>query len=210
MRFFVAIWRLRITFPQKDIILHADDLNSAFRRILYSPEMATLFAYVFGDFLIIPVGQVFGSRSAPSFFSLESNIRADLATTGNLTAEYPIQDLAATIQLPDPPEAHGLSPAIADAKNPPLSKEEQENYNTTSFVDDNGVCATRETIVAALHQSLVSAYIVFGWPGTDRRGSCIAADKWDIAATFIVLFLGYFINSRTMMVTWPLYKREFS
>jgi hypothetical protein len=208
MRFFVAIWRLRITFPQKDIILHADDLNSAFRRILYSPEMATLFAYVFGEFLIIPVGQVFGSRSAPSFFSLESDIRADLATTGNLTEAYPIQDMAATIQLPDPPEVTDLSPAIADAKNPPLSEEEQDNYNNASFVDDNGICATRDTIVAALHQSLVSAYLVFGWPGTDRRGSCIAADKWDIAASFIVLFLGYYINSRTMMVTWPLYKRE--
>jgi hypothetical protein len=36
----------------------------------------------------------------------------------------------------------------------------------------------------------------------------MAADKWDIQAIHIVLFLGYYINSRTLTVTWPFYKRE--
>jgi hypothetical protein len=36
-RFFVMIWRLRITFPTLDILMHADDIDAAFRRILYSP-----------------------------------------------------------------------------------------------------------------------------------------------------------------------------
>jgi hypothetical protein len=208
MRFLTAIWRYRITHPESDLLLHADDLDSAFRRILYSPEMAILFAYVFGNFLIIPVGQVFGSRSAPSFFSLESDIRADLATTGTLVEHYPIEKLAQTIILPPPPEAGDLTPAVADAKNPPLSLNEQASYHNASFVDDNGVCATSEKIVDALHQSLVAAFILFGWPSQDRRSSCMAADKWEIYANHVVLFLGYFINSRTLLVTWPLYKRE--
>jgi hypothetical protein len=59
MQFLVAIWRLRITYPFMDILLHADDLKLACRLILYSPEMAVLFLYVFGQFLIIPVGQVY-------------------------------------------------------------------------------------------------------------------------------------------------------
>jgi hypothetical protein len=207
LRFLVAIWRLRITYPLEDIPLHADDLDSAFRRILYSPEMAILFAYVFGQFLIIPVGQVFGSRSAPSFFSLESDIRADLATTGNLTDDYPLHAMATNIILSPPPEPGDLTPAVADAENSPLSPTEKASFHNASFVDDNGVCATRSNIVPALHQSLVAAFILFGWPGEDRRNSCMAADKWDIYATHIVLFLGYYINSRTLTVTWPLYKR---
>jgi hypothetical protein len=81
---------LRITYPFIDILLHADDVKSAFRRILYSSEMAVLFAHLFGQYLIIPVGQVFGSRSAPSFFNLASDIRADLATTGTLKENYPL------------------------------------------------------------------------------------------------------------------------
>ena len=63
-------------------------------------------------------------------------------------------------------------------------------------------------MVKALHQSLVSAFILFGWPGQDRRNSCMSAEKWEPTASFIVLFLGYLINSRTMVVTWPLYKRQ--
>ena len=204
----MAIWRYRITHPESDLLLHADDLDSAFRRILYSPEMAILFAYVFGIYLIIPVGQVFGLRSAPSFFSLESDIRADLATTGTLVEHYPLERMATDIKLPPPPKAKELYPAVGDAHHGPLTLNETASFHNASFMDDNGICATRERIVEALHQSLVAAFILFGWPSDDRHSSCMAADKWEIYASHIVLFLGYFINSRTMMVTWPLYKRE--
>jgi hypothetical protein len=47
-----------------------DNIDAAFRHILYAPDMAVLFAYMFGKFLIIPMGQVFGSHSAPSFSAL--------------------------------------------------------------------------------------------------------------------------------------------
>jgi hypothetical protein len=151
---------------------------------------------------------VFGSRSAPSFFSLASDIRANLATTGTLVKNYPLETLAATIELPAPPKQEDLVPAIADRIHQPYTEEEQATYINATFVDDNGICAIRDRIVSALHQSLVSAFILFGWPAQDRRNSCIAPDKWDPMATFIVLFLGYKIDSWNMIITWPLYKRQ--
>ena len=36
----------------------------------------------------------------------------------------------------------------------------------------------------------------------------MAEAKWHNIASYIVLFLGYSINSPTMQVTWPLYKRQ--
>jgi hypothetical protein len=81
MRFLIQLWRMRLSCPLTDILQHSDDIDSAFRRILYHPDLAIAFAYVFSNFLIIPVGQVFGSRSAPSFFSLTSDLRAYIATT---------------------------------------------------------------------------------------------------------------------------------
>ena len=152
--------------------------------------MAILFAYVFGPYLIIPVGQVFGSRSAPSFFSLASDIRADLATTGTLVENFALHPQARDIEIPLPPTPGELTPAIADALNPPLSADEQQTYHNASFVDDNGICATRDRIVSALQQSLVAAFILFGWPWQDRRNSCMAADKWANVASYLVLFLG--------------------
>jgi hypothetical protein len=134
MRFFILIWRIQITFPDFDILLHAADIEAAFRRILYSPERAILFAYGFGPFLIIPVGQVFGARSAPSFFSLASDIRADLATTGTLVENFELHPQARDIEIPPPPKPDKLTPAIADELNPPLSAEEQQTYHNASFV----------------------------------------------------------------------------
>ena len=78
-RFLLQIWCMRQAEPLLDILLHCDDLDAAFRRVLYHPDLAVVFAYIFLDFLIIPVGQVFGSRSAPSYFSLMSDIRAEVA-----------------------------------------------------------------------------------------------------------------------------------
>ncbi len=170
--------------------------------------MAILFAYIFGPYLIIPVGQVFGSRSAPSFFSLTSDIRADLATTGSLVDNYDLHHQATNIGIPPPPDPRDLTPAIADDLNLPLDAAEQENYHNATFVDDNGVCAVRDKIVPALHQSLVAAFILYGWPWQDRRSSCMAEYKWSNIVSYLVLFLGFYINSRTMTVTWPLYKRQ--
>jgi hypothetical protein len=73
------LWRTRITHATEEILQHCDDIEAAFRRVLYHPDLAVAFAYVFGEYLIVPVGQVFGSRSAPSFFSLLSDLRAALS-----------------------------------------------------------------------------------------------------------------------------------
>jgi hypothetical protein len=76
MRYLRLLWRLRGTHPGARILQHYDDLESAFRRILYHPDMAVAFASVFTSYLMIPVGQVFGSRSSSSYFSLLNDIRA--------------------------------------------------------------------------------------------------------------------------------------
>jgi hypothetical protein len=63
-----------ITYPTKEILQHCDNIDAAFRCVLYHPNLAIIFAYVFGGYLIIPICQVFGSHSAPSFFRLLLNI----------------------------------------------------------------------------------------------------------------------------------------
>jgi hypothetical protein len=95
IRFLMMIWSMRLAPPLVDIFLHCDDLKAAFRRVLYHPDMAVVFACAFFNFLIIPVGQVFGSRSAPSYFSLLSEVHAKVASTVDLTTEGgPLEELA--------------------------------------------------------------------------------------------------------------------
>jgi hypothetical protein len=74
--FCVCLWCMHVTRTTEDILQHCDDVDSAFRRIIYNPDVAVVVAYVFRQYLVIPVGQVFGSQSAPSYVSLSSNLRA--------------------------------------------------------------------------------------------------------------------------------------
>jgi hypothetical protein len=114
MRFLIVVWRMRLTAPLRDILLHGDDIDAAFRRILYHPDLAITFAFVFLEYVIVPVGQVFGSCSAPSFFSLTSDIRAFVESTHNIPAE-PLTPLAANANLDPLPELWNPSQALTQA-----------------------------------------------------------------------------------------------
>jgi len=82
------IWNLRIQHPYEDILQHVDDIHAAFHRILYHPDIAIVFAYVFQRFLMIPVGMIFGSRNSPSWFCLFSELRAHMSAVGYNDAGY--------------------------------------------------------------------------------------------------------------------------
>jgi hypothetical protein len=82
-----------------------------------SPNMAVVFARIFLNFHIVPLGQVFGSRSAPSYFSLLSAVRAEVTSTVDLTspADAPLECLAAMAEIAPLPDdwdpTISLSPA---------------------------------------------------------------------------------------------------
>ena len=181
-----------------------------YRCILYHPDPAIIFAYVFGDFPIIPVGQVSGSHSVPSFFSLLSDLRAAVASSNDLKHAFPLSPLAASAIIPDPPANLRaiLVPAVADKFNPVLTPLEAANFSNCTFVDDNGILAIHHHMRNALHQSLISAFLLFGFPGDDRCSACLQDEKWDPEISHIMMYLGFLINSRSMTVSWPYYKQE--
>ena len=70
LRFLIWIYNLRVDHQAEDIYLSADNITAAFRRILYHPDMAILWATVFQEFLVIPCGMIFGGRNSPSFYMI--------------------------------------------------------------------------------------------------------------------------------------------
>lgn len=75
---------------------------------------------------------------------------------------------------------------------------------STTFVDNNGIVAFQDCIEEALHQTLESAFELFD---QDRQQSCMNADKWYNYVSHIMTYLGFEINTRCMLMTWPQEKR---
>ncbi|CAJ1940572.1 unnamed protein product [Cylindrotheca closterium] len=158
------------------------------------------------DNLIVPVGQVFGSRNAPSFYCVLADLREVLATC---CVDVPLDDLHAlvrqcTIAIDT---STPLCTVPADSHHPPLPVTKLVCMYNASYVDNNAVAAFAEHITQASNHSVMSAFEVFGH-GDARRGDCLQERKWEPEVTEIFLFLGFCINTYNMTVSWPIYKRE--
>ena len=187
---------MRITKPKSPILVHPDDIEAAFRRVLYHPDVAVAFAYVFSDYLIVPVGQVF----------VLADLREVLATC---RVDVPLDKLHALVRkcTVAVDTSTPLCTVPADSHHPPLSMTELVRMYNASYVDDNAVAAFAEHIKQAIHHSVMSAFEVFGH-GDERRGDCLQDKKWEPEVTETFLHLGFRINTHDMTVSWPLYKRE--
>ena len=121
------------------------------------------FAYVYSEYLIVPVGQVFGSRNAPSFYCVLADLREVLSACRK---DVPVEALHSLVQECD------LEVNQASSLMTVPSDELSRMYNA-SYVDDNAVAAFADAIEQALHHSVIhhsvmSAFEVFG--SDFRRG----------------------------------------
>jgi hypothetical protein len=198
------LWNLRISYPKEDILQHSDDINAAFRQILYHPELAPVFACVFMECVLIPVGQIFGSRSAPSWWCQPAECRAHAAAV----LDYSSSDtqLADTVQLSEPPtdaELMAFTPAFHDQIHQGILPQYAQRTHHTMFVDDNITAAIRPRMTEAIRSAVGSAYDFFGHPADNRRDPCLKAEKFPTFAGHSIIHLGYHFDSRRMRISWP-------
>jgi hypothetical protein len=80
--------------------------------------MGITFAQVFQEFLVIPCGLIFGSKSSPSLYMLPAELRSHLASVGNI--RNLTTSLAEELQIPldlTKQEKSCLAKATADSLN---------------------------------------------------------------------------------------------
>ena len=207
MRMLIWIWNLRIAQPYRDILGHVDDISAAYHRILYHPAMGIVFAQVFQEFLMIPSGLIFGSKSSPSWYMLPAELRAHIAAAGDFSDLS--TELSDRIVLPAPLTAREeirLTKAAPDTIHKG-DLHRQLPYRHISFVDDTVKAAWPDEIRNAIKNSVLSAYVMFGFPAENRRPSPLNQAEWEETATASFKYLGFMINTRAMTVTWPVEKR---
>jgi len=81
LRVLIRIWNLRITYPLKDIILHANDVKSCFRQLKHHPDVMAAFSYIIADILYLSCGLMFGADFSPQSWEVCRRIAEQLATS---------------------------------------------------------------------------------------------------------------------------------
>jgi len=190
-----------------------DDILSAFHQLFYHPQMMPVFASVSEHYLCIPAGTIFGSASSPGYYMLTGELCAWLAgalSFGN--AQACLLDSMVLLPAPSAQAVQTFAPASPDAFNPGAIIMTLHGASALYpvFVDNTGNVNTRENIIPAITASILSAYLVFSFLGSNawaNRPPCINKHKWWTDLTHTSMFLGFEINTQNMTLTWPLDKR---
>lgn len=204
------IWALRAKYPCEDILMLLDDVSAAFRWVTYHPISALAFCTVLDDMFVIPVTQTFGTRSSPSFYMIPAELRAHLATA--MSFKEASADLCEELwqpPLPSVAEQRRFVQAKNDRAQPRQRLENRPNERLSApFVDDTNNVHVRPNIAACVNASVLAAYVIFAFPGESRLNPPINVKKWNKVALWMVIFLGFLIDTRNMRMTWPQNKRD--
>ena len=161
--------------------MYKDDINSAFHRCRYHPDVVAAYAYVYGNWLVIPVGLIFGGRNSPGWFCILSELRAYLAANLSNLSDLPISPLVAKIVIPDPPSPEvtaTFATASADSMHHGAASDGKDPTSHSTFVDDNLMAKIQGRIIDSIHRSTGSCYMVFGQPCPNVRIPSLSEDKY--------------------------------
>ena len=200
-RIWTRIYNLRVANPTLRIIIYKDDLVKAFRRIRYHPDIANAYAYVFRNYLVVPIGAIFGGRDSPGYFCMVSELRSLASThlSSLANASHPISDSVQFTALPS-----GLPcTAIKDSINTGLHSKEKGSQPV--FVDDTIIVEYDQLIREAAASSILSANIIFGTPPAVEDP--VSKEKFMPFFSHYCETLGLDIDTHLMLVIYPKDKR---
>ena len=75
----IPAYNLRISYPDDDIVMHANDIKSRFCQIKHHPDVAGAFLYVLADYLFLQIGLAFGADFSPANWEAVRRAQSALA-----------------------------------------------------------------------------------------------------------------------------------
>jgi hypothetical protein len=77
----VLIWayNLRISYPNEDIIVHANDIKSCFCQTKHHPDIMGAFSYILAEYPFFQIGLAFGADFSPANWEAVRRIQCALA-----------------------------------------------------------------------------------------------------------------------------------
>ena len=205
----IRAWNLRITYPDQDICIHANDVAGAFRQLKMHPDCMPAFSCIVADFIFLQCGQAFGTDFAPGNWEVPRRIAEILAT--HLFDDKLLREkhrkyldrlnwskiLGSKRARFSPAKADSLNRGVTDAKG---------NVKRTphKFFVDDGIYLDVYDIVRleqAIAASIEAIFILLGESDLDKRRDAVSWSKMEeMLIAPINIVLGLLINLRAMTI----------
>jgi len=212
-RLLIRIWNLRITYPDTDIVLHANDVKSCFRQMKHHPDVMGAFSYIIADVLYLSCGLTFGSDFSPQTWEVPRRICEQLATSlfqdETLVEKHRdrLNQLTWSKKLGKaskedftPAHATTTHTGVLDSSNNPV------NTPHHMFVDDDVYAEVFDVnrIERAIASGIEAVFMILGESDLSKRQDPISWDKLlEMMIHFKNIILGHLIDTRQMTVQTP-------
>ena len=212
--FLTWIWNLRITYPRLEIYLCDDDVSGAFRHVKYNPNVVALHAFLLFGALFFFMGQTFGDTTSPANWEPVARCCQHYAQFlwNQPDSVERAQPYLPKLQLaPDPTtnERASFVQATADTQHQgvldPAGKRKPPTFN--HHVDDCFYADIGNYVQLGVAASVLALYQILSHP-TPQHGDPVSWDKFQATYSHRRKVTGFNINSRTLQVSLPDYKRE--
>ena len=213
LRFLTEVYNYRISFPDEEIYIGDDDIQSAFKHLLNNLNLAGMLAFIVGHHMGFNTAQTFGGTTSPANFEYLARARKFLArhlylqqdTTRRAAPYVPPLEMAPP---PSQSDIHQFAHAYRDSRNPGIITDKgtitPPGYN--HHVDDNMYCAIATTLHQTVSASILSLYMLLGTPN-HLTVDALSREKLLTRYTHHRRILGKIVDSRRLMVILPDDKR---
>ena len=215
MNFCIWQWNLAITYPQHDRHTGDDDVQCAFPRLKYNPQLVGMHSSISNKTLMMRTGLTFGDNTSPSTFEPVARARQKLAQ--HLWHQPELIFEKAGPYLPQfkfaPPateaERAAFAVAIPDSLNVGVLDHNGRRRAPTydHHVDDNMYRDITELIPRAAAASVVALYEILGYPD-GRTPDRISWEKFATIHGHLRRVLGWEFDTRSLAFALPADKRK--
>jgi hypothetical protein len=209
------IFRLRACCPRKDIILSDNDVGSCFRRIGHHPDCASVMLFIWGIYLYVYARLSFGGNYCPPNWEALAIARMQVAM--HLWCQLDTIARAAPYMPPITFAAPATTAEIDNFTKANLDEFTLSVYDnngnrlpppTPMHVDDALIADIMDYFILTVSASVLSLYIILGFPDLDREPDPLSRKKWVELSTHERKYCGIGVNSRTLTLSMLPYKRD--
>jgi hypothetical protein len=210
------IYSLRCHYGTKvDIVIHANDVKSAFRQVKLHPDIIGAFSYIIADKLFLSCGQPFGTDFSPANWEVVRQVLEHLATClyqdGSLRSKHKalLDKLCWDRSLKGCSSRYfftrakwdSLNTAVVDAGGHPLPTPHFVYVDDDIYVDLYSI----EDFEQCIASSIEAIYVLLGPSDLTKRQDPISFDKLkEMVISPIQRVLGHIIDTRRMVISTPL------